>query len=99
MPFSSPERAALSYLILRQLYDGDVIEWPVGDDHPLAGVFGALEAQGYIARWDRIWPLRDRYRLTERGIAAIEAVYRPNDAEAVWQRLRAERPKGRRAWL
>jgi hypothetical protein len=99
MPFSSPERAALSYLILRQLYDGDVIEWPVGDDHPLAGVFGALEAQGYIARWDRIWPLRDRYRLTERGIAAIEAVYRPNDAEAVWQRLRAERPQGRRAWL
>ncbi len=99
MPFSSPERAALSYLILRQLYDGDVIEWPIADGHPLAGVFAALVAQDYIARWDRIWPLRDRYRLTERGIAAIEAVYRPGDAESVWGRLRAERPAGRRAVL
>ncbi|HEU4407139.1 MAG TPA: hypothetical protein VFS43_17855 [Polyangiaceae bacterium] len=89
----------MSYLILRQLYDGDVIEWPVGDEHPLAGVFAALEAQGYVARWDRMWPLRDRYRLTERGIAAIEAVYRPSEAEAVFQRLRAEGPAGRRAVL
>ena len=99
MPFSSPERAALSYLILRQLYDGDVLDWPVGDEHPLAEVFAALEGQGYLGRWRRIWPLRDRYRLTEKGISAIEAVYRPGEAEAVWQRLRAERPAGRRSVL
>ncbi|HEU4537638.1 MAG TPA: hypothetical protein VFS00_26140, partial [Polyangiaceae bacterium] len=99
MPFSSPERAALSYLILRQLYDGDVIDWPVGDEHPLAGAFAALEAQGYLARWNRIWPLKDRYRLTERGIAALEAVYRPSEAEVIWQRLRGEGPAGRRTVL
>jgi hypothetical protein len=99
MPFSSPERAALSYLVLRQLYDGDVIEWPIGDEHPLAGLFAALEAQGYLARWNRIWPLKDRYRLTERGISAIEAVYRPSEAETIWQRLRSEGPAGRRSVL
>jgi hypothetical protein len=99
MPFSSPERAALSYLILRQLYDGDVIDWPVGDEHALADVFAALASQGYLARWRRVWPLRDRYRPTEKGIAAIEAVYRPAEAEGIWQGLGAERPAGRRALL
>lgn len=92
---------ATAYLILRHLYDGDVIEWPAPDDHPLRGVFQQLEAEGYVARWDRIWPLRDRYRLTDKGIAAIEAVYRPAGAEAFFEDLRRRNlaPQDRRAYL
>src|SRR5262249_34125879 len=86
---------------LRHLYDGDIIEWPIAEDHPLYHVFQALEAQGYIARWDRVWPLHDRYRLTEMGIAAIEAVYRPAGAEAFCDdRCRRNMsPPDRRAYL
>jgi len=54
MPFSSPRSASTSYLILRHLYDGDVIEWPLPEDHPLRPLFDALVAQGLIARWDRV---------------------------------------------
>ena len=101
MPFSNPRSAATSYLILRHLYDGDIIEWPIADDHPLRSIFEALEAQGLVARWDRIWPLSDRYRLTERGIAAIEAVYRPSGAEAFFAEVRARNlpPAERRAFV
>ena len=82
MQFADPRATATAYLILRHLYDGDIIEWPIPDDHPLREIFMQLEAQGYVARWDRVWPLHDRYRLTEKGISSIEAVYRPAGADA-----------------
>src|SRR5688572_4070008 len=90
MQFADPQELSTAYLILRHIYDGDVIEWPIADDHPLARIFAALEQQGYVARWDRTWPRRDRYRLTEKGISTIEAVYRPAGAEVVWNDLRAK---------
>lgn len=101
MQFADPQANSTAYLILRHLYDGDVIEWPLGDDHPLQHVFVGLEAEGYIARWDRVWPLHDRYRLTERGIATIEAVYRPAGAEGFWDDLcrRNLNPADRRGYL
>lgn len=88
MELADPQDRATAYLILRHLYDGDVIEWPIADDHPLRHVFTALETQGYVARWDRMWPRHDRYRLTDLGIATIEAVYRPAGAEALYHDLR-----------
>lgn len=88
MQFEDPQELSNAYLILRHLYDGDVIEWPISDDHPLRRVFAAMEAQGYIARWDRVWPLHDRYRLTDKGIAAIEEVYKPAGAESLYNDLR-----------
>jgi hypothetical protein len=88
MQFADPQQRANAYLILRHLYDGDVIEWPIDPGHSLKHLFDALELQGFIARWDRMWPLHDRYRLTEAGIAAIEAVYRPGGADVVWNDLR-----------
>lgn len=101
MQFADPQQRANAFLILRHLYDGDVIEWPIADDHVLKPVFDALEQQGYVARWDRMWPLHDRYRLTESGIAQIEGVYKPDGAEAVWNDLRARgmSPSQRRAYL
>ena len=90
-----------AYLILRHLYDGDAIEWPIPEEHPFRYVFAALETQGYVARWDRMWPLRDRYRLTDKGIAAIEAVYQPAGAEAIYNQLRGRKLTAaeRRAYL
>ncbi|HET9622226.1 MAG TPA: hypothetical protein VFP84_12725 [Kofleriaceae bacterium] len=101
MEFASPQEKATAYLILRHVYDGDVIEWPIGDDHPLRHIFLALEAQGLLARWDRTWPLHDRYRLTDKGIAAIEAVYKPGEAEQIMREVRAQRmsARQRRAYL
>lgn len=101
MQFEDPQDLPTAYLILRHLYDGDVIEWPIAEDHPLRHVFAGLEAQGYIARWDRMWPLRDRYRLTDRGIAAIEGVYRPADADAIFNDVRGKNlgAAQRRAYL
>lgn len=101
MQFGDPQDQSTAYLILRHLYDGEVIEWPIGDDHPLRHVFAALEVQGYVARWDRMWPLRDRYRLTELGIATIEAVYRPAGAQDFYADLRQRNLNAvdRRAYL
>ncbi len=101
MQFADPRAAATAYLILRHLYDGDIIEWPIPDDHPLRAIFAQLETQGYVARWDRVWPLHDRYRLTEKGIATIEAVYRPAGADAFFEDLRRRNlsPPDRRAYL
>lgn len=101
MQFADPRQRANAFLILRHLYDGDVIEWPVEDDHALKPVFDALETQGYVARWDRTWPLHDRFRLTEQGIAAIEAVYKPAGADQTWNDLRGRnlRPEQRRDYL
>jgi hypothetical protein len=101
MQFDDPQDLSTAYLILRHLYDGDVIEWPIADDHSLRHVFAALEAQGYIARWDRMWPRHDRYRLTDTGIAAIEGVYRPAGAEAIYNDVRARNLDAaqRRAYL
>ncbi len=101
MQFADPRATSIAYLILRHLYDGDVIEWPVPDDHPQREIFAGLEAQGYVARWDRIWPLSDRYRLTEKGIAMIESVYRPAGAEAFFDEVRRQNlaPQARRAYL
>jgi len=101
MQFEDPQELSNAYLILRHLYDGDVIEWPIADDHPLRQVFAAMEAQGYIARWDRVWPLHDRYRLTDKGIAAIEEVYRPAGAESLYNDLRGRNLTAaqRRAYL
>jgi hypothetical protein len=101
MQFSDPRATATAYLVLRHLYDGDIIEWPIPDDHPLREVFVQLEGQGYVARWDRVWPLHDRYRLTEKGIAAIEAVYRPAGADAFFEDLRRRNlsPNDRRGYL
>jgi hypothetical protein len=96
-----PRSSAVAYLILRHLYDGDIIEWPIADDHPLCEIFREIEAQGFVARWDRIWPLHDRYRLTERGIATIEALYKPSGSEVLFEELRrsALAPQDRRAFL
>ena len=101
MQFADPQATSTAYLILRHLYDGDIIEWPIADDHPQRAIFAGLEAQGYVARWDRVWPLHDRYRLTERGIAAIEAVYRPAGADAFFEDMRRQNlsPVDRRSWL
>ena len=101
MQFADPRSTATAYLILRHLYDGDIIEWPIPDDHPQREIFAQLEAQGYVARWDRVWPLHDRYRLTERGISAIESVYRPAGAEAFFEDLRRRNlsPHDRRTFL
>lgn len=101
MQFEDPQELSNAYLILRHLYDGDVIEWPIADDHPLRNLFSAMEAQGYLARWDRTWPLHDRYRLTDKGIAAIEGVYKPAGAESVYQDVRGRNLSAaqRRAYL
>jgi hypothetical protein len=101
MQFADPQQLSAAYLILRHIYDGDVIEWPIADDHPLRQVFAALEAQGYIARWDRMWPRRDRYRLTDKGIAQIEAVYKPAGAEQTFDEIRRQNlaPADRRRYL
>jgi hypothetical protein len=88
MQFADPRARGAAYLILRHLYDGDIIEWPIPDDHPMRPIFAQLEAEGYVARWDRVWPLHDRYRLTEKGIATIEAVYRPAGAPAFFDDIR-----------
>ncbi len=101
MQFADPQAGSIAYLILRHLYDGDVIEWPIPDDHPQRDVFMQLEAQGYVQRWDRVWPLHDRYRLTDKGIAVIERVYRPAGADAFFDDLRRQNlaPPDRRAFL
>lgn len=101
MQFEDPQERSNAYLILRHLYDGDVIEWPIADDHPLRHIFVALETQGYLARWDRMWPLHDRYRLTDKGIATIEAAYRPAGAEAIYNDVRSRNLTAaqRRAYL
>jgi len=101
MQFADPQATSVAYLILRHLYDGDIIEWPVPDDHPQRGIFMGLEQQGYVARWDRVWPLSDRYRLTEKGIALIESIYRPAGAEAFFDDVRRQNlaPNDRRAYL
>ena len=101
MQLADPQQRSAAYLILRDLYNGEVIHWPIPDDHPLQHLFAALEAQRLIARWDRMWPLRDRYRLTEAGIAAIEAAYRPAGAEDLFEELRnlLLPPPQRRAYL
>ncbi len=101
MQFAASEDLAQAFLILRHLYDGDVIEWPIANDHPLRAIFESLEQQGEIARWDRTWPRHDRYRLTERGIATIEAVYRPAGADAIWNELRTRDlpPQDRRSYF
>jgi hypothetical protein len=101
MQFADRQDVGTAYLILRALYDGDVIEWPIDSDHPSRATFEALEQQGYIARWDRTWPRHDRYRLTERGIAEIERVYRPAGADALWGDIRARNlaARDRRTWF
>jgi hypothetical protein len=101
MQFADAQATSTAYLILRHLYDGDVIEWPIEEDHPLRDIFLGLEAQGYVVRWDRVWPLHDRYRLTDRGIAAIEAVYKPAGADAFFEEMRGLNmtPERRRAYL
>ncbi len=101
MRFADPSSASTAFLVLRHLYDGDIIDWPIPDDHPQREVFVQLEADGYVARWDRVWPLHDRYRLTEKGIATIEAVYQPAGAEAFFEELRRQnlRPADRRMYL
>jgi hypothetical protein len=101
MQFGDPQETSVAYLILRHLYDGDVIEWPIADDHQLKRIFDAVEQQGFIARWDRTWPRHDRYRLTDRGIATIESVYKPTGADQVWNDLcaRGLSPPERRAHL
>jgi len=101
MQFADPRARGAAYLILRHLYDGDIIEWPIPDDHPMRPIFAQLEAEGYVARWDRVWPLHDRYRLTEKGIATIEQVYRPAGAQAFFDDIRRRNmpPPQRRAFL
>jgi hypothetical protein len=101
MQFEDAQDLPTAFLILRHLYDGDVIEWPIAEDHPFRYVFVALETQGYVARWDRMWPLHDRYRLTDKGIAAIERVYQPAGAEAIYNEVRSRNLSAaqRRAYL
>lgn len=101
MQFADTRSTSIAYLVLRHLYDGDVIEWPVDDTDPHHAIFAGLEAQAYVARWDRVWPLSDRYRLTEKGIGLIESVYRPAGAEAFFEEVRQQNlsPQDRRNYL
>jgi hypothetical protein len=101
MQFASQQELSTAYLVLRSLYEGDVIEWPIDSDHPLRAIFEGLEQQGYIARWDRTWPRHDRYRLTERGIAEIERQYTPTGSEQMWNDIRGRNlsPRDRRSYL
>jgi hypothetical protein len=48
-----------------------------------------------------MWPRHDRYRLTDLGIATIEAVYRPSGADAFYHDVRGRGlgPAQRRAYL
>ena len=45
MQFADPRSTATAYLILRHLYDGDIIEWPIPDDHPQREIFAQLDVQ------------------------------------------------------
>lgn len=100
-PRDQGRRRAISLLILRHLHDGDVIDYPIAEDHAHREIVQELEAQGFIARWDRIWPLHDRYRLTEQGIAEIEKVYKPEQYEKDMAALRQQNlsPEDRRRYL
>lgn len=91
----------IGYLVLRHLYDGDVIDYPVPEDNELRRVFDRLERKRLIARWDRMWPMRDRYRLTEAGIAEIEKRYKPAEAEQVYSEMQSTNVPvtSRRRWL
>lgn len=91
----------VSLLVLRHLYDGEVIDYPLPPNHPHAAVFERLVREGLINRWDRTWPLHDRYRLTDRGIARIETVYHPDEAEKLFQDMQQRnlRPSERRREL
>ena len=80
----------MSFLVLRHLYDGDVIDWPLPEAHRHRPLLNLLEAQGFVARWDRIWPLTDRYRLTDKGMQRVEAMYKPQGAEAMFRHLREQ---------
>lgn len=88
VPMANKNDWAVALLVMRHLYDGDAIDWPLASDHPKYPIFQQLESLGYIARWDRIWPLHDRYRLTEKGIREIEQHYRPADADRIFQQMR-----------
>jgi hypothetical protein len=100
-PLTAAELRIVELLVLRHLYDGDLLDYPLPHEHPDWAVFDALEQRGWIARWDRIWPLRDRYRLTEAGIAEIERHYQAERGEELLGELRAARvpAEQRRRWL
>lgn len=88
-------------LILRHLADGDAIDYPVPDDHPHARVFKELEAEGWVARWDRWWPMADRYRLTEKGQERVQKLYQPDVFEKLYEKMQTQdlSPADRRAFL
>lgn len=91
----------LELLVLRHLYDGDIVDYPLPTEHPDRPLFDGLERKGWIARFHRMWPLRDRYRLTDRGIQEIEGKYDPAGAEAVQSELTSLGlpPEQRGPWL
>jgi hypothetical protein len=88
-PEDDTSERAIRLLIMRALLDGDVIDYPIAADHRKHGLFSALEAEGLIARWDRMWPLHDRYRLTERGTSLIQRLQDP-DAQDFFERLKEQ---------
>jgi uncharacterized membrane protein YgcG len=89
MMFSSHRESIVGLLVLRHLHTGNVIDFPVPDELPQAHIFHTLLKHGHLERWGRVWPLSDRYRLTAQGVQAIQSAYRPENAEAILQQLRA----------
>jgi pentatricopeptide repeat protein len=94
-------RRIVGVLILRHLHDGEEIDYPIPEDHRYRAVFEELETRGLIERWDRIWPLHDRYRLTPRGMAGIVAVRRPEEADQLFEEMheRGLAPRERHEYL
>lgn len=89
MMFSTHRESVIGLLVLRHLHTGNVIDYPAPESLPQIKILKTLEDNGFIERWNRLWPLADRYRLTAKGVQAIQAAYRPDNAEAVLQQLRA----------
>jgi hypothetical protein len=100
-PTPEQEDLAVRLVVLRFLHDGEIVDYPIRDDDDLRAVFDVLEREGYLARWNRTWPLNDRYRLTEAGIAEIEKYYRPGPAENAHREMRERglAPGDRQRWL
>ena len=106
MMFSNHRDSVTGLLILRHLHTGNVIDHPAPEALPQARILKILEENGLIERWNRVWPMTDRYRLTEKGAQVIQGAFRPEGAEAIFQQLRsrnlppppAQAPSMRSVW-
>lgn len=100
LPAELAARAA-RLLILRGISQGEEIEYPAAADHPRQQTLAEMEQQGLVARWDRWWPARDLYRVTEQGTAELMLQYKPDEKSGLIREMRRRRldPDGRREFL